>query len=223
MKIGFHSLNPMKPKIVFLVAVSSVLVALAWIAMTKGSPASPADSAATETKARERNSAARATKSPTRTGSPTRSARTTPSSPEEDPTLIGPIDEGMAPPEAPIVAAEALLADYHSEAFRIVPAWLPRPLQAERAIPEDATLRSDGLSEGVVRYNFSGDTTAPLASFQEQLIQSGFTANETKTTFTAADPPRTCTLTISGSQIVATYQMHGGHNHAPGEGCSCGH
>jgi hypothetical protein len=111
--------------------------------------------------------------------------------------------------------------DYATEDFTHVPDWIPRPVTARAASAEDASLRSDGLVEGTVRFEFSGEITDALEAITSQLESAGMLPDPGGVVFTSENPSRRCEVQMApatggGIMVSLTYQ---GIDHE--KGCRC--
>lgn len=111
--------------------------------------------------------------------------------------------------------------DYESTDFVHVPDWMPRPADAASASAEDASLRSDGVVEGTLRFIFHEDQTSALQDIATHLEAVGMSADGTGLAYASEDPPRRCELRVEtqddGAMLVSlSYQ---GIDHE--KGCLC--
>ena len=111
--------------------------------------------------------------------------------------------------------------DYESEDFTHVPDWIPRPLHAVSAVAEDASLRSDGLVEGTLRFTFGPDQTDALDEIIAHLEAAGMTPDADGVVFSLENPPRRCEIRLEtalngGMMVSLIYQ---GIDHE--KGCLC--
>jgi type IV secretory pathway VirB10-like protein len=125
------------------------------------------------------------------------------------------------PPGAVESTAIVLPPDYEAEDFTHVPDWIPRPVNARKASAKDASLRSDGLVEGTVRFEFSGETTDALEAISSQLEAAGMLPEPGGGVFSSENPSRRCEVQMApaaggGIMVSLSYQ---GIDHE--KGCKC--
>jgi hypothetical protein len=124
---------------------------------------------------------------------------------------LGESTETAVPPEP----------NYDTEDFIHVPDWIPRPVNARAASAEDASLRSDGLVEGTVRFEFAGETTEAINAITAHLESAGMLPEPGGGVFSSENPSRRCEVQMApaaggGIMVSLTYQ---GIDHE--KGCKC--
>lgn len=111
--------------------------------------------------------------------------------------------------------------DYQSADFVHVPDWMPRPVDAASASAEDASLRSDGVVEGTLRFIFHENQFSALQDITTHLEAVGMSADGTGLVYASETPPRRCELRVEtkpdgGILVSLSYQ---GIDHE--KGCLC--
>ena len=128
-------------------------------------------------------------------------------------------------PQRKLVSSQPPLADvaavYASEEFAHVPEWIPRLPHAVSAAAEDATLRSDGLREGTVRFTLASGLSATTEWLGQTLAQAGLHAGADASSYASESPPRHCevkteSISVNLTRITLRYEAS---DHS--QGCVC--
>lgn len=85
-----------------------------------------------------------------------------------------------------------LAAVYSSLDFTHVPDWMPRPNEAISVSAEDASLRSDGLREGTIRYTLASGMAETGEWLRQALAAAGLEATESGTSYASESRYRRC-------------------------------
>ena len=110
---------------------------------------------------------------------------------------------------------------YASEEFQHVPAWIPRPADAIAVGVQDATLRSDGLKEGMIHYTMAMENAATAAWLHESLTKHGMEAQADGRSWQSPAPRRFCRISLDAPDAGQTRLRleYRGLDH--GTGCTC--
>lgn len=131
-----------------------------------------------------------------------------------------PASKGALPEDATAPSRD-LASVYASDEFIHVPEWIPRPQEAISASVDDASLRSDGLREGAVRYTLAAGTSETAEWLSRSLANAGLQVTADGSSYASTSLSRRCGvemehLSPEQTRITLRYQAsdHGG-------GCPC--
>jgi hypothetical protein len=110
---------------------------------------------------------------------------------------------------------------YASEEFMHVPDWIPRPMHAVSASAENATLRSDGLREGIVRFTFASRSDEAATWLGQALAQTGLHAGADGRTYKSDSPTRNCEVKTESMASKLTHVTLSYEAFEHSQGCAC--